>query len=97
MRVKAGRKAETYAKIQKARMRIKVVKEGLEVVRAKLDESDGMAKSCATKLAAIQRCLATITKDNLVSTPKVTRKKVKTVERKGKRAKAEGWVPRVIL
>ena len=86
MRVKAGRKADTYAKVKKARTSIGNVKESLVAVRARMKELDWMTKSCGTTLAKIERNLNTITKDNLVSTPKVTRKNkmAKMAKRKGR-------------
>ena len=92
MRVKAGRKADTYAKVKKARTSIGNVKENLVAVRTTMKELDWMTKSCGTTLARIERNLNTITKDNLVSTPKVTKKNKmsKMAMRKGRKAEENG-------
>ena len=75
MRVKVGRKSQTYAKIQKARTTINNLKSKLNDVRARMIELDAMLKSCGTSLSKIERNLNTITKDNLIATPKITKKR----------------------
>ena len=38
-----------------------------------MSDLDSMVKSCGTSLSKIERNLNTITKDNLIATPKVTK------------------------
>ena len=73
MKVKVGRKSQTYAKVKKARTAIANIKTKLNEVRAKMSELDSMVKSCVSALSKIERNLNTITKDNLIATPKVTK------------------------
>ena len=75
MRVKVGRKSQTYAKIKKARTTITNLKSKLNDVRARMIELNAMLKSCGTSLSKIERNLNTITKDNLIATPKITKKR----------------------
>lgn len=84
MRVKVGRKSQTYAKVKKARTTILNLKSKLNEVREKMSELDLMVKSCVTALSRIERNLNTITKDNLIATPKVTKIKRAVRSRNGK-------------
>ena len=84
MRVKVGRKSQTYAKVKKARTEIANLKTKLNEARARMIELDAMVKSCVTALSRIERNLNTITKDNLIATPKVTKIKRAIRTRGGK-------------
>ncbi len=84
MRVKVGRKSQTYAKVKKARTAISNLKTKLSEVRMKMSELDSMVKSCVSALSRIERNLNTITKDNLIATPKVTKIKKPIRSRSGK-------------
>ena len=84
MRVKVGRKSQTYAKVKKARTAIANLKSKLNEARARMIELDAMVKSCITALSKIERNLNTITKDNLIATPKVTKIKRAIRSRNGK-------------
>ena len=84
MRVKVGRKSQTYAKVKKARTAIANLKTKLNEARARMIELDAMVKSCVTALSRIERNLNTITKDNLIATPKVTKIKRAIRTRGGK-------------
>lgn len=84
MRVKVGRKSQTYAKVKKARTEIANLKTKLNEARARMIELDAMVKSCVTALSRIERNLNTITKDNLIATPKVTKIKKPIRSRSGK-------------
>ena len=75
MRVKVGRKSQTYAKIKKARTTIGNLKSKLNDVRARMIELNAMLKSCGSSFSKIERNLNTITKDNLIATPKITKRR----------------------
>ncbi len=88
MRVKVGRKSQTYAKIQKARTTITNLKSKMNDVRARMIELDAMLKSCGSSLSKTERNLNTITKDNLIATPKITKKR-RTVRTRTKKSAPE--------
>ena len=82
MKVKVGRKSQTFSKIKTARTTIAGVKADLADVREKMAELDKALKSCGSALAKIERKLNTITRENLVATPKITKKRRPTLTRK---------------
>ena len=88
MRVKVGRKSQTYSKIKKARTTINNLKSKMNDVRARMIELGAMLKSCGTSLSKIERNLNTITKDNLIATPKITKKR-RTVRTRMKKSTSE--------